>query len=91
MERCMIMAAIENLTKKNVKSILNELLVEAQKEPEQPYSAAYERMRMQSLRQQIKIVELFLEECRYEEIEEQVRSLERLVKGQPRVAEELTT
>lgn len=83
------MAPIPNLTKKNVKSILNELLQEAQKEPEQPYSAAIEKMRMQGLRQQIKIVELFLEECRYEEVEEQVRSLERLVNGKPRVVEEL--
>lgn len=83
------METITNLTKKNVKSILNDLLQEAQKEPESPYSAAYERRRMQSLRQQIKIVELFLEECRYEEIEDYVRYVEKLAKGRATVAEEM--
>ena len=85
------MAAIENLTKKNVKNVLNDLYAEAKKEPEEPYSAADERRRMASIRQQIKIVSLFLDECRFEEIEEEVRYVERLVKGQQRVAEELKT
>lgn len=83
------MVVIKNLTKKNVKSILNELMQEAQNEPEQPYSAAYEKMRMQGLRQKIKIVELFLEECRYEEIEERIRSVERMKEGMFTISTEL--
>ena len=83
------MVAITKLTKKNVKSILNELLDEARRPPDEPYSAAYERRRMQSLRQQIKIVELFLLECRYEEVEDQVRYVERLVRGRDSVMVEL--
>lgn len=83
------MAAIENLTKKNVKSVLNDLYAEAKREPDVPFSAADERRRMASIRQQIKIVSLFLDECRYEEVEDQVRYVERLVKGHHRVAEEL--
>ena len=83
------MNLITKLTKQNVKSILNDLLQEAKREPEEPYSAAYERQRMQSLRQQIKVVELFLLECRYEEVEEKVRYVERLVKGRERVIAEL--
>lgn len=83
------MVVIKNLTKKNVKSILNELMQEAQKEPEQPYSAAYEQMRMQGLRQKIKIVELFLEECRYEEIEERIRDVERMKEGMHTISTEL--
>lgn len=83
------MNPITKLTKQNVKSILNELLEEARRPPDEPYSAAFERRRMQSLRQQIKIVQLFLEETRYEEVEDQVRYVEKLVKGRDGIMVEM--
>ena len=70
------MKELPKLTSNTVHSILQALLVESAKEIEEPYNNQYNKARLAFLRQQIKVVELFIEHERYNEIERRLDGLE---------------
>ena len=67
------------LTSENVASVLQSLLVESTKEIEEPYDSQWNKHRLAYLRQAIKVVELFIEHERFNEIETRLERLDGFV------------
>lgn len=73
------MKPIPPLTSDNVASVLQSLLIESTQEIEEPYNSQWNKHRLAYLRQAIKVVELWIEQERFNTIEKRLDRLDGFV------------
>jgi len=74
------MKPVTKLDKKSAESLMIELLNETLKPPTEPYNSPYNRERVAMLRQSIKILEIFVLNQEWKDLEDRIWKIERTFK-----------